>query len=446
MNIPMKIGLNRIIFENAMLKKLKSNIIGLKEKGAFHVVAGSFLIKFVSFFGSVFLVRLLNKSEYGILSYYENFSSYLTILMGLGLASGLQRYVVLADSYDEKKSTYMYAIKRGSLVNIFIVIFGMFYIALFPHPEVFASNRVIGYLLVLCIPFLFILNASLSTIRALFKNKLYSYVSFISSSLMVISRVIGAGLSGAELSVTFRLVIDIIVAFSCFYLIINRFFSKCNNIRLEKQFTSSLNRYSLQIMLTDGLWAVFMLNDLFLLGQFTGSETAIADYKIASVIPANLSILTSAIGIFIAPYFTKKENERDYAWVKKKFKTVLLLTSLIMGIAVLACFLFAEYLITFIYGEAYISTVSTMRLLLMASFINNGVRATIANILSSIGKQKINLIAAGIGIVLQVALNIIFIPQYGTTAVALTSCVVYFIMTMLLMVAWHVESRRSFNK
>ena len=61
-------------------------------------------------------------------------------------------------------------------------------------------------------------------------------------------------------------------------------------------------------------------------------------------------------------------------------------------------------------------------------------------------KTKINLIAAGIGIVLQVALNIIFIPQYGTTAVALTSCVVYFIMTMLLMVAWHVESRRSFNK
>jgi O-antigen/teichoic acid export membrane protein len=195
-------------------------------------------------------------------------------------------------------------------------------------------------------------------------------------------------------------------------------------------------------MLTNALWTVFMLNDMFLLGQLTGSETTIADYKIANVIPANLSILTSSISIFVSPYFTKKENEKDFTWVKKKFRTVLLSTSIIMGTAAIFCFVFAEPLISFIYGKNYLSAIPIMRILLLASFVNNGVRASIANILSSIGKQKINLIIAGIGIILQIVLNVIFIPKNGATAVAIISVIVYFAMTALLIVAWRIESRR----
>ena len=58
---------------------LSQKIETLKETGAFHVIVGSFMTKFASFFGSIFIVRLLTKSEYGILSYYENFMGYFFI-------------------------------------------------------------------------------------------------------------------------------------------------------------------------------------------------------------------------------------------------------------------------------------------------------------------------------------------------------------------------------
>ena len=70
----------------------------LLSKGALHIVAGTFLTKFVSFFASVFLVRCLSKSDYGILGYYENFTGYFFLAVGLGLHIGLLRYLVLAES------------------------------------------------------------------------------------------------------------------------------------------------------------------------------------------------------------------------------------------------------------------------------------------------------------------------------------------------------------
>ena len=359
---------------------------------------------------------------------------YLIIFMGLGLATGLLRYVVLAESDEKKKATFIYAVKRGTLINISIVFLGLFYVTAFPHPRVFVNHRIIGYLLVLSIPFLYLTNTSLSTLRALFKNKLYSYVSFVSSALTIVFRVLGAAMSGLKTSVFFQLGASVISAFFSTCLILNILFSRCMKVKLDKSFTSSFNNFSLQIMLTNALWTVFMLNDMFLLGQLTGSETTIADYKIANVIPANLSILTSSISIFVSPYFTKKENEKDFTWVKKKFRTVLLSTSIIMGTAAIFCFVFAEPLISFIYGKNYLSAIPIMRILLLASFVNNGVRASIANILSSIGKQKINLIIAGIGIILQIVLNVIFIPKNGATAVAIISVIVYFAMTALLIV------------
>ena len=82
---------------------LRQKIESMKQNGAFHIVLGSFMTKFVSFFGSIFIVRLLSKTDYGILSYYENFVSYFIVLAGFGLDAALLRYMVLSDGMPAKK-------------------------------------------------------------------------------------------------------------------------------------------------------------------------------------------------------------------------------------------------------------------------------------------------------------------------------------------------------
>lgn len=433
-----------------MFQKILFQIIdkvgAFTKNGAIHVVIGSFLTKFVSFFGSLFIVRILTKSEYGVLSYYENFTSYFIIFAGLGLASGLLRYMLLASTPSEKKSCFNRAIFKGTAWNIVFVIICVLFCFFYPHPDVFKGYLVVWFALTICIPFLFCTNVCLSALRAQFDYKSYAFLAFFTSCILVTMRVCGAVIGGITQTTWWRLIGEIICAMIAIALVNKRHFSGVISSVLDKKFTKEMDIYSWQIMLTDGLWAIFMLNNLFLLGQLSGSETIVADYKVASVIPANLSILTSAVGIFVAPYFIKHENEKDYTWIKLKFKLVLKVTTSIVGIVTLLCIIFAKSIILFLYGDEYISSLPIMQILLLASFFNNGVRATIANVLSAMGIQKLNLYVAGGGVILQSLLNLFLIPNYGAIGVAYSSLFVYLSMSVVLaFIFWNKYYRINVN-
>lgn len=418
------------------MDKTVINVIKNKlfSKGAVHVIVGSFLTKFVSFFGSIFLVRILSKSDYGVLSYYENLISYFIILAGGGLASGLQRYIIIANTNEEKKACYNNAIRVGTIWNIGLVSVALLFFWFYPHPEAFNGYFAIALVLTMCIPFIYITNVSLSTLRAMFDYKGYAILAFITSFLLIAMRVIGALINGLLGTTLLKFICEIGCVCICIRYLYFKFFKDVKPVELSGRFIKERNIYSLQIMFTDGLWAIFMLNDIFLLGQLVGNEALVADYKVAYVIPANLSILTSAIGIFVAPYFTKKEKENNWAWINKNLKKILLINIAIMSVFSLVCFIFAKPIILLLYGEKYISCIPIMRLLLIASFFNNGVRATIANVFSAIGIQRINLFIAGGGMVLQIILDLVLIPTYGGFGVAYSSTTVYLFMSFALVV------------
>lgn len=427
-----------------LLSMIKNGAAKFTRNGAIHVVIGSFFTKFVSFFGSIFIVRLLTKSDYGVLSYYENFTSYFTILAGIGLASGLLRYMLLAPEPSDKKSCFRRAILRGTMWNVCLVIICVLICYFYPHPDVFKGYSTVWFALILCMPFLFCTSVCLSTLLAEFDYKRYAFLSLLTSFILIASRVCGAVIGGLTLTTWARLVAEITCAMICIILVNKRHFRGVISSTLDKTFTKEMDVYSLQIMLTDGLWAIFMLNNLFLLGQLSGSETVIADYRVASVIPANLSILTSAVGIFVTPHFIKHENEKDYVWVKTKFSIVLKVTASIMGVVVLVCLIFAKPLVTHLYGKEYISAVPVMQILLLASFFNDGLRASIANVLSAMGVQKLNLFVASGGIVLQILLNILLIPSYGGIGVAYSSLIVYLFMSLALaFIFWNKYYRNT---
>ena len=109
-----------------------------------------------------------------------------------------------------------------------------------------------------------------------------------------------------------------------------------------------------------------------------------------------------------------------------------MLTISIMGISCVICFLLAEPLILLLYGNEYLSAVPIMRLLLVASFMNNGIRASIANVLSAMGIQKINLSIAALGIIIQISLDLLLVPMLHGIGIAMSSVFTYGVMSLLL--------------
>ena len=410
------------------MDRIINTIKKLYSSGALHITIGSFLTKFVAFFGSIFVVRLLSKTDYGILQYVENLYSYALVLGGLGLPYAILRHVVKAEEIA-KKSFLNYIVSHCFVRDIILCLIILIVNEFIVYPDEFSYSKFLIPILAILLPFHDLVTNGLYALRAMFKNKEYALWAFIISVLLICGRIVGAKFFAVDGVLYSRLFINICFAVGLTAVVL-KIYPKSIKKTLSDYEKKDVNKYSFQYMITSGLWVIFMLNDSFLLALLTNNPDVVADYKVAYVLPGNLSLISTAIGIFVGPYFTR--NEKNYIWVKKNFILTFLLTLVSVCIMALPIIIFAEPLISFIYGNAYINIVPLMRILLVAALINSGFRYVAANILSAMGKIKSNLIISSIGMFLQIVIDIALIPHYGAMGVAVSNCVVFSIMSLLL--------------
>lgn len=408
--------------------KLKNKIKDLYNKGALHITVGTVAIKFVAFFGSIVVVRLLSKTDYGLMSYVENIYSYALIFAGLGLSNGILRFLIITEDETEKKSIFNYIIKRGFSLNIIIALLMCIVSVIVQFPENYSEAKFLIPIVALLLPFQDLLNEGLYTLRSFFKNKLYAYLAFVSSTILIGGRIVGAVINGVNGVLWSRVIINSVFAILILAFVRLRLFSKEPALLLPREKKRELNIYSLQYMITNGFWALFMLNDTFLLGLLLNDPVVLADYKVAYVFPGNISIFATAIAVFVGPYFAK--NEKNYDWVRRNYKRVYILSACIIGVVAALIAIFSEPLIKLMYGEQYLNIVPLMRVLLLAAFLNSGLRFTTANLLASMGEIKYNMIISGVGIAVQAILDLLLIPHFGVMAVAISNCFIYLFMAI----------------
>lgn len=418
-----------------MIRKLIGQIKKLYKTGALHITLGTFATKFVAFFGSIVVVRLLTKDEYGTLSFVENLYSYALILAGLGLSNGLLRFLVIHEESARKKSIFNYVIYHSAIRNIVLLILMGMVSQFIPFPDNFAGVRYLCFCIAFLIPFQDLVNDVLYTLRAYFENKIYAYFSFFVAGILIVGRIIGARCYGTLGVVWSRVLINALMGCVGYIYVRKRYFKSSEVVQLTSSEKKELNIYSVQYMLTNGFWAMLSLNDTMLMGLLMNDPVGLADYKVAYVIPGNLAIFATAIGVYVAPYFTK--NEKDTVWVKRNFIKIFFVNCMTIGFISMLIGLLARPLILFIYGDQYSNIIGIMRLLLFVSFLNSGVRYPIANILAAMGKIKYNMIVSFVGIFIQIILDFILIPSYGIIGVAVGNGVVYAFMAITLLIFYY---------
>ena len=410
--------------------EIKKQIKKLYSTGALHITMGTFMTKFVAFFGSIVVVRLLTKEEYGLISYIENIYSYTLIFAGFGLSYAILRYLVLVDSEKGKKQYFNYITYQSIIRNVFLLII-LCVISQMPiFPDNYKEIKIWLPVLAFLLPFQDLVNDDLFTFRAFFRNKLYAYASFLISSLLILGRILGAYIAGVGGVFGSQVIINFICGTIGYIFIKRKLLMREKVGKLSKKNAQEVTVYSLQYMITNGLWAIFMLNDTFLLGVLLNNPIQLAEYKVAYVFPGNLAIFATAIGVFIAPHFTKNENNRE--WIKSNYKKVFMVTAIIVGMVALFIGAFAEPIVMIVYGKQYSNIVNLMRVLLLSAFMNSGLRYTTANLLSAMGEVKYNMVVSFVGIIIQIILDILLIPLMGTMAVAISNCIVHFFMAFVL--------------
>lgn len=403
-------------------------------KGLVHILSGSFMTKLVSFFGSIFLVKVLSKEDYGILGYLDNLYGYVFVLAGMGVSNAVLRYVVLGKTPEEKYGYFRFAYRTGLIWNLILGAgAGVFY-GFYNHPQDYQSYVWLLSVLLLALPFQYFTDNVLCNERAMFANQRYATFSFLLSASIIFSKIAAGYLGGIRAVVFTQVTVYAVLGTVMMLMTKKKHYAGVVPAVLDKTQKRTVISYSLQYMITNGLWTIFMLNDTFILGRVS-APSALADYKVAYTLPGCVAIISSAIGVFVVPYFVRNEN--DKVWIRSNFKKTYAISAAIAGCICLGIAVLAKPLIWLLYGEQYLNVVPVMRVLLLSAFLNNGMRYTTANLLSAMGRVRPNMIVSALGMVLQISINLLVVPKYGAMGVAFTSCVVYLFMALTLLIVFY---------
>ncbi|MCL1847002.1 MAG: polysaccharide biosynthesis C-terminal domain-containing protein, partial [Coriobacteriia bacterium] len=199
---------------------------------------------------------------------------------------------------------------------------------------------------------------------------------------------------------------------------------------LPSETKKGLVKISLTAAVTNATSAILYQIDVLLVGSLLVSSIAVANYRVAALIPSALVFISSTVMIYLYPYFARNRNDHKWCFEKYRLTTLIIAGSTLLITIVLV--LFAEPLIPLIFGKGY-SGVSRVFVILMFSYLaNGGFRVVAGNILASQRKFTANLVISAIAVVIEVTLCLILIPRLGIEGAAWSTLITMVITAVII--------------
>lgn len=399
-----------------MIKK----IIELNTKGFFHIFGSSVINKIIQFCSGIFLVRILNKNDFGVFTYSQNLISFFLLMNGFGILNGLLQFGTKEITEDKKNELLKYVIKFCIISNIFICI------AIIIYSKIGEFKIVVAKEVFLAMSFYPITNILVEMIqiknRIDLENKKMALNTNINTFLTFIFMVcLGKinGIYGVILGKYLANVITIVYGFSSIKNIIKNW-SGIKKIKKEEK--NMLLKFSLVSMLNNGISQLLYIIDIFLIGIIIGNLDVIASYKTATLIPFALSFIPLSIMTYMYPDFSRNSDDIEYLY--RKYKQLLkYIIFFNLGITIFL-YLFSKYIIIIIFGEKYMTALRSFQILSIGYFFAASFRIPSGNLLAAIGKIKFNFYTTVLCGVLNIILDIYLIKKYGSIGAALATLVI----------------------
>lgn len=375
-----------------------------------------------SFLTGIFIVRLISQHDYGQITIVASLFALFSSLIGFGSSYSVLRYVPLEMQNDDKKELSVYLLRKGFnyqiLLTILFLTISFFYVERYSHVViifVFFAVRLIGF---------YFLTHILADYRANEKNRTYAYLSLIISVTGLIGSISLTFFWG-----TFGYLISISILPYLSLLWIRK--EKLQTWSIRKIPPKGVWNYALNAAATSLLSDLLFSTDIILLSIYS-NETDIANYKVAVMIPFNITLLGISVIFASYPQIVKHYNNYWYLknYVLNYYKIFVPISIFIFAIGSI----FAEQIIKTVFGVEYVSTinVAVFTLYLFTFLLNILFRNLYGNMLSAVGKISVNTWVSIFSILILFVLSYFFVPKYGILGMAISMSVVLFCSGIIL--------------
>jgi O-antigen/teichoic acid export membrane protein len=379
-----------------------------------HYVFLSFLIaKICGFAGNLLVIRLLSENEFGVLSIAL---SVLTIFMpftGFGSGQSLMRFGSISTDETEKRKISSYFFFKGLFFEILLIILflcvSLFYYKKYENIFIifcFGVVRLAGYYFVSHIQVFY---------RITGKNRIFAKVNNVVN--------IGGLVLILILTYFFKfygylIAIAITPYLSLFWL--NKEIYSFHQF-IPKNYRE-MWRYGAFTAATSLISDTMFSLDILLLG-FLMNETAVANYRVAILIPSNITFLAISFLQSDLPLLSKNYQNKTFlkSYVINFHKVFI---PVCIGIFIFFMF-FDRYILKYFFGTAYIDNSELLMVLLIGFNIGMLTRNLYGNLLPAVGKVEINTWVGIASLIFLAVAAYLLIPVYGTLGmgIAMTSTI-----------------------
>lgn len=343
-----------------------------------HHVFFSFLIaKICGFLGSLVIIRLLPENEYGILSIVISVCAIFLPFSGFGSNQILLRYGAISEK-ENKQNLSSYLFFKG-IFNEIILIVIFVGISLFYAPKyeniiiifLFFGIRLMGF---------YLSNHIQNYYRISGKNDIFAKVS---NAINIGGFILLLVLTYLFKFYGYLLAIALIPYLSLFWLKKEMFSAK----RIVYDNKKEIWRFGIFTAATSVISETLFSLDVMLLG-FLMNENAVANYKVAILLPSNITVLAISFMQSDYPLLSKNYQNKNFlrSYIKNYYKIFIPICILILGFF----YFFKDLLLKVFFGTNYSDNSNLMMILLLGFTFGMLSRNLFGNLLPAVGKIEVN--------------------------------------------------------
>jgi O-antigen/teichoic acid export membrane protein len=384
---------------------------------------------------SVIIARALGPEGRGVYSLAILLPGLLVTFTNLGINPATVFYV--ARKKYPPKEVLGNNIILTILISILTISIGLIIIRRF-HNELFPGVGNEYLLLALgLIPFPLLFDFVSHILVGMQKIKAYNVFHLLQSFLFLIS--IGVLLLGFQFGIKAAIsaqIISFFLAGTALFVFVRKE-TQGVFLRPNRQYLKDVPFYGVRAHLGGVISFLHYRTDLFLINIFL-NPFAVGLYSVAVALAEGMWLISRSVGTVLFP---KLASERDSESLKL-FTPLVCRHVLIIAFSVaVLLFFFGHWLIVLLYSETFLGSIQPFRILLIGAVAVSG-HSVLVYFLMATGRPMLVSYITGISLILNIILNVIWIPHWGIIGAAWATTVSY---SAMFMISLFVYSKISGN-
>lgn len=254
----------------------------------------------------------------------------------------------------------------------------------------------------------------------------YNTITFAQSVLLIILTIIllpvfKIGIKGAIIANIVTVYFGALILFYSAYKI-----SDGISLKLNVDYIRNVFSYGLKAHTGNVIGFLIYKIDLFLIGGIINTA-AVGLYSVSAGLAERLWMISQTASFVLFPRVASEKDEQ-----KKKMFTPIVSRNVFLLTIVGGFFLIilSDWLVTILYSEQYKDSVPALQILIPGIILLSAGRV-LSNDISGRGKPEISIYTGVTALVVNIILNIIFIPKWGITGAAIASTISYSLSFMI---------------